>query len=493
MRNLTLRHKFFAGMATVIVVSIIILFGNRLLGKAALFTYLERVHLENVLRLDANLTLAEQAAKNAGSLRREDLLTYINTAAAVAARAAAATFYFEKLLFRTLGFGGLLDLPLKDIDDLSRMRDTIQGMPGTGVSAELAIKLKTERATVLDNSNKFTMLVQDAVSFIKALVTTLGMIGVLALGLTLYLLFRSTLGPIDSAIKVAQRIAKGDLSGMLEVSRNDEFGKLFKALQEMNDNLAGIVANVRAGAIAMAGVSGEMAAGNADLSSRTENQADSLRESAASMDQLTATVKQNAENAQQANRLVVTASDHATKGGVAVSQVVMTMGAITDSSRKIADIITVIDGIAFQTNILALNAAVEAARAGEQGRGVAVVASEVRTLAQRSATAAREIKELIGISALDVEAGGKLVDDAGKTMTAIVDSVRRVADIMGEITIASTDQSVGIAQINQAIGEMDHVTQQNAALVEEASAAAYSLQNQAKGLEQAVDAFQLPS
>jgi methyl-accepting chemotaxis protein len=251
------------------------------------------------------------------------------------------------------------------------------------------------------------------------------------------------------------------------------------------------VGQVRTGSETIDVATREIAAGNADLSARTETQASSLQQTASSMEELTQTVKQNAENARQANQLVVSASDFALKGGAVVSQVVDTMGAIKESSRKIVDIIGVIDGIAFQTNILALNAAVEAARAGEQGRGFAVVAAEVRNLAQRSAGAAREIKDLINNSVEKVDTGSKLVDEAGATMDQIVNSVKHVAGIMSEITAASQEQSTGIEEINRAVSHMDEMTQQNAALVEQAAAAAYSMQDQAQRLSQAVSVFNL--
>jgi methyl-accepting chemotaxis protein len=306
-----------------------------------------------------------------------------------------------------------------------------------------------------------------------------------------WLATRSITGPINEAVKLAETVAAGDLSSHIEVHSKDETGQLLQALKHMNASLQDIVGQVRVGTDTIATASSQIAAGNLDLSSRTEQQASALEETASSMEELTSTVKQNADNARQANVLAASASEVAVKGGQVVSEVVETMGSINESSKKIVDIIGVIDGIAFQTNILALNAAVEAARAGEQGRGFAVVATEVRNLAQRSAAAAREIKDLIGDSVQKVEMGSKLVNQAGVTMDEVVASVRQVTDIMAEIAAASREQEMGIGQINQAITEMDNATQQNAALVEEAAAAAQSLQDQAGNLLQAVSAFKL--
>jgi len=292
------------------------------------------------------------------------------------------------------------------------------------------------------------------------------------------------------AVEVAQAISAGDFSRAVILEKGDTSSLLY-SINAMRENLTGTIGEIRNATETISVASREIAAGNQDLSNRTESQASSLEETASSMEELTSTVKQNAENARQANQLVVSTADVAVKGGRVVSQVVDTMASIKDSSRKIADIIGVIDGIAFQTNILALNAAVEAARAGEQGRGFAVVAAEVRNLAQRSAGAAKEIKSLIEDSVGKVDAGGKLVDEAGKTMDEIVNSVKRVTDIMSEIAAASSEQSAGIEQVNQAVGQMDEMTQQNAALVEEAAAAAESLQDQAGQLVQAVSVFKL--
>jgi methyl-accepting chemotaxis protein len=292
------------------------------------------------------------------------------------------------------------------------------------------------------------------------------------------------------AAEVAERIANGDLHAEVALRDGDQSSLLY-AMRCMRDRLAAIVAEVRSGTDAIASASQQIAAGNLDLSSRTEEQASALEETASSMEELTSTVKQNAEHARQANTLAASASNVAGQGGTVVAQVVDTMAAIDEASRKIVDIIGVIDGIAFQTNILALNAAVEAARAGEQGRGFAVVASEVRNLAQRSAAAAKEIKQLIGDSVSKVEAGSRLVNEAGGTMGEVVTSIQRVADIMGEISSASHEQTAGIEQINQAIVQMDSVTQQNAGMVEEAAAAAEALQAQAAKLADLVSVFKV--
>jgi methyl-accepting chemotaxis protein len=293
------------------------------------------------------------------------------------------------------------------------------------------------------------------------------------------------------AVSVASAVAEGDLTRQIDVKSACETGQLMQALKNMTENLQGLVAQVRSGTDLIATASAEIASGNQDLSSRTEQQASSLEETASSMEELTSTVKQNADNARQANQLAKSASGIATRGGEVVGQVVGTMASINESSRKIEDIITVIDGIAFQTNILALNAAVEAARAGEQGRGFAVVAGEVRNLAHRSAAAAKDIKQLISDSVQKVETGSQLVNEAGTTMNEIVNSITRVTDIMAEISSASNEQSDGIEQVNTAITQMDQVTQQNAALVEESAAAAESMQNQAAQLSDVVSVFKI--
>ena len=325
----------------------------------------------------------------------------------------------------------------------------------------------------------------------NTLVIALGVVGGVLSLVTAWFISSGIVRPLRHAVKVARQVAAGDLGGNIRVESSDEVGQLLQALKEMNASLINIVGAVRGGTQDIAGASGEIAAGNLDLSQRTQAQASSLEQTAASMEELTGTVKQNADNARQANQLAQSAAEVAGKGGTVVAQVVDTMSSINASSKKIVDIIGVIDAIAFQTNILALNAAVEAARAGEQGRGFAVVAAEVRTLAQRSAGAAREIKQLIGDSVEKVDAGARLVDTAGATMREIVASVHRVTDIMGEISMASGEQLSGIEQVNAAIVQMEQVTQENAALVEQASAAALGMQQRASELSGTVGIFKL--
>ncbi len=361
-------------------------------------------------------------------------------------------------------------------------------VPKFNVLRDTVFALLDLQGTISAKENALAQSHYESILMISLIVMGLG---VVLAGIAGFLLIRAIVGPLNEAIAVANAVASGDLTSRIEVNSSNETGRLLQALRTMNDNLVDLVGKVRTGTDSIATASSEIASGNSDLSQRTEEQASSLEETASSMEELTSTVKQNADNARQANQLAAGASEVAVKGGAVVGQVVQTMSSINESSKKIVDIISVIDGIAFQTNILALNAAVEAARAGEQGRGFAVVATEVRTLAQRSAAAAKEIKELISDSVSKVEDGTRLVDEAGATMDEIVSAVKRVTDIMSEISAASQEQSSGIEQVNQAVTQMDEVTQQNAALVEEAAAAAESMQEQAQALTQAVTLFKL--
>jgi methyl-accepting chemotaxis protein len=383
-------------------------------------------------------------------------------------------------------------MKLREAGDQARATDLIE----TKLMPALESYIASVEAVIAGQRAKFDKAGAEVIemeAFGRNMMFSLGAVALALSGILAWALARSILAPLARAVTVARTVAAGDLSSRIEVDSTDETGQLLQALKEMNDSLHKIVGEVRNGTESITTASGEIASGNHDLSARTEQQASALEETASSMEELTSTVRQNAENAKQANDLAVTASDVAVRGGQVVAQVVDTMSAINDSSKKIVDIIAVIDGIAFQTNILALNAAVEAARAGEQGRGFAVVAAEVRNLAQRSAAAAKEIKGLIGDSVDKVDTGTKLVEQAGATMNDVVTSIKRVSDIVGEISVASNEQSAGIEQVNQAITQMEQTTQQNAALVEQASAATESLQDQSKGLSGLVSTFTLSS
>ena len=373
----------------------------------------------------------------------------------------------------------------------SSQADAIEMINAEETPAWRSIKGKLIEASQIANRSTIAAK-KEAISFtnFRITLTFMLMVSATVIGIVLsFWLVVSITKPVNEAVQVANRVAMGDLTNKIEVKSKDEMGKLMQALKNMNDNLLKIVNQVRSGADTIATASAQIAAGNMDLSSRTEQQASSLEETASSMEELTSTVRQNGDNANQANQLAISASDIAVRGGAIVSEVVEMMGTINESSKKMADIINVIDGIAFQTNILALNAAVEAARAVEQGRGFAVVATEVRNLAQRSASAAREIKLLINDSVSKVEQGGKLVNQAGETMAEIVNSIHRVTDIMTEINAATREQVEGIEQVNQAVSQMDQVTQQNSTLVEESAAAAESMQEQAANLVQVVSVF----
>ena len=412
--------------------------------------------------------------------RVEGLVQGDSNRAQLATIAAASKAYSDKLAeIRELHRGGEPNVPTLVDKELRPLADRY---------LKSLDDLRTAMATQLAASQS------DTGAQAKASQVLLGVGTLIAVALGALLAFtvtRSIVRPVQQGKQAAESIADGDLTHPITTTHNDETGQLLQALATMQSRLATIVGNVRHSAEAVATASAEIASGNNDLSARTEQQASALEETAASMEELGSTVRQNADNARQANQLAMSASTVAIQGGQVVAEVVDTMKGINESSKKIADIISVIDSIAFQTNILALNAAVEAARAGEQGRGFAVVASEVRNLAQRSAEAAKEIKGLIGTSVERVERGSALVDRAGATMSEVVASIRRVTDIMGEISAASSEQSSGVGQVGEAITQMDQATQQNAALVEQSAAAADSLKTQAGQLVEAVAVFRL--
>ncbi len=441
--------------------------------------FLKAIDRDYMEKLTAD-TQATATGIEAKVKRIEDLVQGDKNRAQLATIAAASKAYTEKLAeIRELHRGGEPNVPTLVDKDLRPLADKyLQSLDD----------LRKSMATQLADSQG------DASALAKASQALLGVGTLIAVALGALLAFtvtRSIVQPVQRGKQAAENIADGNLTHPIEANGNDETGQLLQALATMQARLATIVGNVRHNAEGVATASAEIASGNNDLSARTEQQASALQQTAASMEELGSTVRQNADNARTANQLAMNASTVAQQGGDVVAEVVDTMKGINDSSKKIADIISVIDGIAFQTNILALNAAVEAARAGEQGRGFAVVAGEVRSLAQRSAEAAKEIKSLIGTSVERVERGTALVDKAGATMSEVVASIRRVTDIMGEISAASSEQSQGVSQVGEAITQMDQATQQNAALVEQSAAAADSLKTQAGQLVEAVAVFRL--
>ncbi|OWW21635.1 methyl-accepting chemotaxis protein [Noviherbaspirillum denitrificans] len=511
LRRLRIGTRLAFGFGIILAMLIAALAADSLISarnRAAMIAGLELSNSKSMLAADIKSALLEGgiAMRNIGL--QSDLAAMKKEEEKVLALRKRFTEARDKLLAL-----GLDENEKKILDGLSRIehetdapfREAIRLI--TAFNTDEAIKQISTRIDPLNQQalveiNKLVDLQQaathrvldDAVDSGRQLLLMLVAIGVIALiagGAFAWATTRSIIQPLRDAVHVARRVAAGELASHVEVSGNDEVSQLLDALRDMNGSLQKIVGEVRNGTGSISIASREIASGNADLSSRTERQASALQETAGSMGQLTGIVKQNAESAREANRLVVSASDIAAKGGEVVGQVVGTMGSIKESSRKIVDIIAVIDGIAFQTNILALNAAVEAARAGEQGRGFAVVASEVRNLAQRSANAAKEIKQLIADSVDKVDAGGRMVDQAGKTMDDIVNAVMQVAGIMREITAASEEQSADIEEVNRAIAQMDEMTQQNAALVEQAAAAAQSMQDQAAVLEKTVSLFKI--
>jgi methyl-accepting chemotaxis protein len=384
----------------------------------------------------------------------------------------------QQAKFMELASGGKKDEAIKLL--LTDLRRAQQGYFATSDDMLKFLRARMDESSVAAHDGIQSTLTTNAVTLLAAIV--------LSIALASWII-KSITQPMHRAIEVARDVASGNLSSRIEVDSSNETGQLLHALSDMQASLGKVVANVRNGSESVATASAEIAQGNNDLSARTEQQASALEETAASMEELSSQVTHNAENARQANQLATSASSVAVRGGEVVGRVVDTMKEINDSSRKISDIISVIDGIAFQTNILALNAAVEAARAGEQGRGFAVVASEVRSLAGRSADAAKEIKQLINASVERVAQGTALVDEAGSTMSEVVTSIRRVSDLVGEISSASNEQSAGVAQIGEAVTQLDHATQQNAALVEQMAAAASSLKSQAGELVQSVAVF----
>jgi methyl-accepting chemotaxis protein len=509
MKSFTVKTRLLLGfgslLSMLLVIGIFAVYGMNTLAAQTQNLYEHPMAVTNaILAVDGNIVRMHRSMKDVALAKTPD---DVNKAAE------AVDMYERQVLEQMKVVQGAFLGPKNMVEDISRpiaewkpIRDQVIALMKDERRDEAAAITKTQGAAKVAEigksvgelknwaQNKGKAFYENAQSTLSHTVwffcSALGAAVLAAIGIALYIASSITM-PVSNALEVASAVATGDLTSIFQAHGDDELGQLLNSMQTMQDNLARVVGGVLQGAQGVATASAEIAQGNQDLSARTESQASALEQTAASMEELGAQVKHNAENARQANQLASSASTVAIHGGKVVGQVVETMKGINESSRKISDIISVIDGIAFQTNILALNAAVEAARAGDQGRGFAVVASEVRALAGRSAEAAKEIKSLINASVERVVRGSVLVNEAGSTMDEVVTSIRRVTDLMGEISSASSEQSAGVAQVGEAVTQMDQVTQQNAALVEQMAAAASSLKSQAGALLQTVSVFKL--
>ncbi|PXW95175.1 methyl-accepting chemotaxis protein [Sphaerotilus hippei] len=488
-----LQRKFAWGLVSLAVVAVTVLLGVRMLGKAARFHYLEREHLMLVSQVEARLDRVLEQGAHAGAVQRADLIGLLEKALAIANSVDSELMKPEQWLFRGLGFGRVLDLPGEDGVQVQRMIDILRADSAPQLSQATAEQLKPLMARVWDLSGQFGPLVQQASQFIQWLVLALDSLAIAALVSILLMVRRATLPPLQAAIQEAERIAAGDLAGPSLPDTGDEVGQLNAAIARMKANLAQVVGEVRQNSHGVASSLAEVSSGSNDLSSRTEQQAATLQQTVASVGEISRSAQQIGTQMREADSQAGQARTEAAAGGEAVAQVVAQMDRVLQASRRIADINGVINGISFQTNILALNAAVEAARAGEQGRGFAVVAGEVRSLATRSAEAAREIASLISDTVNQVEQGVSQVHQAGTTIGEVVHSVQRVSQLVAEVTRELSGQSGTLDQIDQAMQMLDAGMQQNAAMAEQSASAAESVRAQSDQLLHSVDRFTLPA
>ena len=488
---LTLRQKFLLGVAVAMLVVLSALSGFRYLWLNGTTYSLERNHKVEMLALNAALAKAKYQAAGADNLTRSELIGHMEKAVAMANDGQRNLFGIEKSLFRVAGFGPLFDIVDQDNELQAKMRGLVQSEPGSDVTPELISKLESVMAEQLELNKQFVPMLDQATAFTMRTSVIFLLLSMGMMALVGWRLWRAVLPPLAAATKIADRIAGGDLSTQVEIRSKDEMGKFQTALKSMTEGLAAIVREVRSNSDGIVTAANEMLHGNQQLGQRTEHQASTLEQTAASMEELATTTSNNLEQLRQAKTVAENAVDAANECGAAVDQAIQTMQHIDASSKRIVDVVALIDGIAFQTNILALNAAVEAARAGEHGRGFAVVAQEVRQLALKSAASAKEIKGLIDNSLHIVAEGNKLIGGAGDKMRATVERIHALAELIAQTALASNEQASGIAQVNQAMMQLEDVAQHNAALVEESTAAAESQARLAQDLVERVSKFKL--
>ena len=489
--NLTLRRKFLLGLVATLVVIATSALSIRLLSKAALFHHLERDHLSVVMQASLALSLVLDGGKSATSVSTADLLDNVRQARALAQQATTELFQVEQFAFEQIGFGEILRQPREVILAATRVEEQLSADGGRNLTPGLAGRIAPDLALMRAASDRFGPLVAEATSFIRKAALLLTFFPLAALMLIFYLVRAATLQPISMVVSAAEKIARGDLSAANLPQTHDELGQLARTMDSMRANLSTLVAEVRDRSAAVDLAVREVTQGSNDLTSRTERQAATLQQTAAGVSELSSALQSSAGRVDEAESVANRARDLAAEGGQAVQRVIERMQEILASSHKIADINGVVDGIAFQTNILALNAAVEAARAGEMGRGFAVVAGEVRTLAQRSAAAAKEIAALIGDTVAKVETGAQEVDATGETIRKVVATVEEVSTLTSDVASGIASQRIGITQIDTAMRDLDTATQQNAALAEESAAVAESVRGQSEALVQAVGRFRL--
>ncbi|GAA6140988.1 methyl-accepting chemotaxis protein [Hydrogenophaga sp. 5NK40-0174] len=490
-RQMTLKSKFTIGLIAVALVAVVLMVGVRLLSKTARFHYLEREHLAQILTLQHRFDTVTEGGRSAGEVRKDEVLSLLDEAIRISGSVDEELFAPEVTAFRLLGFSPVVDLPVENMVYLKRVRGVVTAQEGEFITPLTATRVAQDVATSRRLGDSFGPLVAGATDFVKVLVVGLNLAGIAVVLGTFVMIRRATLKPIAQAVEAARLVAEGDLSGRNLRTANDEIGQLNDAINEMRKSLTSVVGDVRERSHAVASSMKEVSQGSGDLSSRTEQQAATLQQAVGSVSQLSESIRHIGQQIREVNGQARETGSVAGDGGRSVEELVARMDEILAATHKVADINGVIDGIAFQTNILALNAAVEAARAGEQGRGFAVVASEVRSLAKRSAEAAKEIASLIADTVEKVEQGAREAGAAGQTIGQVVTSVDRVSQLVAEVDNVLSAQEHGLGQIDQAMSALESGTQQNASMAEQSAAAAESVNALTERLVNSVGRFRL--